>query len=345
MDYRYLGKSGLELSVFSFGCMTFSDGKGMFGKAGSTTGEEAKRQIDLCLDHGINFFDTANAYAEGRSEEILGEALGTRRHRIIVGTKAFMRMGDGVHDVGLSRRHIIAACEDSLRRLGTDYIDLYQVHGFDGLVPQEETLRALDDLVRSGKVRYIGCSNFNSWQMTKALGISRYERLNSYVGQQIQYNLVARMAEEELLPCGTDMGVGAIIWSPLAQGFLSGKFRGQALAGTRIEQLNRASAFDNPQCQNILTAMDAIIEVRDGNVSHTQVALNWLRTRLGVTSILIGARTEEQLRDNLGAVTWKLTDAEIETLDRVSQIPMRYPTSYLYAYAGERNRLPFKQYP
>lgn len=344
MENRYLGRSGLEISVFGFGCMTFSDGTGRFGATGSTNGAEAARQIDKCLEHGITFFDTADVYAAGRSEEILGEALGKRRNNVTVATKAFHRMGKGPHDVGLSRRHLIEACEASLRRLGTDYIDLYQMHSFDALVPQEETLRALDDLVQSGKVRYIGCSNFNAWQLAKALGISAQQGWAPYISQQIQYNLIARVAEEELLPCGLDMGVGAIIWSPLAQGFLSGKFRGQGQGDTRLEQMNSLRAYDNDRARGILAAMDAVVEGRGGEVSHTQVALNWLKTRLGVTSILIGARTEEQLMDNLAAATWTLSDAEIESLDRASQVPLRYPTSFHYSYAAERNTPPFKQY-
>jgi aryl-alcohol dehydrogenase-like predicted oxidoreductase len=337
MESRFLGKSGLELSVFGFGCMTFSDGVGRFGATGATHGDEAARQIDICMEHGINFFDTADVYANGRSEEILGEALGKKRNRVTVATKAFHRMGKGTHDIGLSRRHLIDACDTSLRRMGTDWIDLYQVHSFDALVPQEETLRALDDLVRAGKIRYIGCSNFAGWQLAKALGISRLEGLSSYIGQQIQYSLVARMAEEELLPCGVDMGVGAIIWSPLAQGFLSGKFRSGLEATTRLEQMGALKAYDNPRCQNVLTAIDSVVEGRSGSVSHSQVALNWVKARLGVTSILVGARTEDQLVDNLGAAAWSLTSAEIDALDKASQIPFRYPVSAQHTYAAERN--------
>lgn len=344
MERRYLGHSGLEMSVFGFGCMTFSDGTGRFAATGSTNGAEAARLVDICMEHGINFFDTADVYAAGRSEEILGEALGKRRNNVTIATKAFHRMGKGPHDIGLSRRHLIEACEASLRRLGTDYIDLYQMHCFDAMVPQEETLRALDDLVQSGKVRYIGCSNFNAWQLAKALGISAQQGWAPYIGQQIQYNLIARMAEEELLPCGVDMGVGAIIWSPLAQGFLSGKFRGEGQGDTRLGQMNSLRAYDNDRARGILQAMDAVVEGRGGDVSHTQVALNWLKTRLGVTSILIGARTEEQLIDNLAAATWALNVAEIEALDRASQVPLRYPTSFHYSYAAERNTPPFKQY-
>lgn len=344
METRFLGKSGLELSVFGFGCMTFSDGEGRFAATGSTSGADAARQVDMCIDHGINFFDTADVYASGRSEEILGEALGKRRHRVHVATKAFHRMGKAAHDVGLSRRHLIEACDASLRRLGTEWIDLYQVHSFDGLTPQEETLRALDDLVRSGKVRYIGCSNFAAWQLARALGISERERLNAYIGQQIQYSLVARTAEVELLPCGVEMGVGAIIWSPLAQGFLSGKFRGQSGGNTRLELMGALKAYDNQRCRDVLAAVDAVVEARGNGVTHSQVALNWLKSRAGVTSVLLGARTDDQLLDNLAAATWSLTDAEIESLDRASQVPMHYPVSMQYSYGKERYRSPFKRF-
>ena len=344
MENRYLGNSGLELSVFGFGCMTFSDGTGRFGATGSTSGAAAARQIDTCIDHGVNFFDTADVYAAGRSEEILGEALGKKRRQVIVATKGFHRMGKGAHDVGLSRRHLIEACDASLRRLGTDWIDLYQVHNFDALVPPEETLRALDDLVRSGKIRYVGCSNFAGWQLAKALGISKAERLSAYVGQQIQYSLVARMAEEELLPCGVDMGVGAIIWSPLAQGFLSGKFRQQTGGDTRLEQMNALKAYDNQRCRDVLAAIDAIVDARGDGVTHSQVALNWVKSRLGVTSILLGARTDAQLLDNLGAAQWSLNQDEIDTLDRASQVSLRYPVSAQQNYGAERNPSPFRRF-
>lgn len=344
MENRFLGKSGLEVSALGFGCMTFSDGVGNFAAVGSTNGASAAHIVGTCLDHGINFFDTADAYADGRSEEILGEALGARRGSVTVATKAYFRMGKGQHDVGLSRRHLIEACEASLRRLGTDWIDLYQVHNFDSRIPLEETVRALDDLVRAGKVRYVGCSNHTSWQLAKALGIARAEGLHGYVGQQIQYSLISRDVEEEILPCGIDMGVGAIIWSPLASGLLSGKFRSGAAGSSRLELTGSLAMYDTPRSREILTALDSVVEDRDGQVTHSQVALNWLKARRGVTSILIGARTEEQLLDNLGAAGWSLTDSEIERLDRASEIPLRYPASIQYTYGGERNSSPFTRY-
>ena len=342
MENRFLGNSGLQLPVFGFGCMTFSDGVGNFAAIGSTSGAGAGRLVDICIEHGVDFFDTADAYAGGRSEEILGEALGSRRGAVTVATKAFFRVGKGAHDGGLSRRHLIEACEASLRRLGTDWIDLYQVHNFDALTPLEETLRALDDLVRSGKVRYIGCSNHAGWQLAKAQGIARYEGLTGWIGQQIQYSLVAREVEEELLACGPDLGVGALIWSPLAGGFLSGKFRDQAEG--RLALTGALANFDNQRCRDILAAIDAVVAGRDNAVSHTQVALNWVRARRGVSSVLIGARTESQLLDNLGAATWSRSAEEIESLDRASEIPLRYPVSTQYTYGAERNPSPFKRY-
>jgi aryl-alcohol dehydrogenase-like predicted oxidoreductase len=324
--------------------MTFSDGTGRFGATGSTNGDEAARQIDLCLDHGVNFFDTADTYASGRSEEILGQALGQRRGQVVVATKAFHRMGRGAHDIGLSRRHLIEACDASLRRLGTDWIDLYQVHSFDSLTPAEETLAALDNLVRSGKVRYIGCSNFAAWQLAQALGISQREGISAYIGQQIQYTLVARTAEQELLACGLAMGVGAIIWSPLAQGFLSGKFRGQVEGETRLELMGALAAYDKHRTLDVLSAIHAFVEGRAGAVTHSQVALNWVRSRAGVTSVLLGARSQAQLLDNLGAATWTLTHEEIEALDRASQTALHYPVSMQYAYGRERYRSPFTRY-
>jgi len=342
MESRFLGKSGLEVSVFGFGAMTFSDGEGRFGQTGTTNGAAARRQVDMCIEAGVTLFDTADVYAAGRSEEILGEALGDRRPHVIVATKAFSRMGRNAHDTGLSRRHLIEACEASLRRLGTDWIDLYQVHSFDAMVPLDETLRALDDLVTAGKVRYIGCSNYAGWQLMKAMATAERRNVEPFIGQQIQYSLMVRDAEDELLPCGIDQGVGALIWSPLAQGFLSGKFRSARGGDTRLELSNRLKAYDTPQGERVLAALDAIAETR--GVTPGQVALNWLLKRPGVTSILIGARTDEQLVDNLTAAQWSLTDAEVETLDRASQVPMRYPNSHHRVFTEDRNPQFFPRY-
>jgi len=344
METRFLGGSGLEVSVLGFGAMTFSDGAGMFGKVGDTRGSEAQRQIDQCLEAGVNLFDTADVYAGGRSEEILGEALGKKRPYVVVATKAFGRMGRNAHDAGLSRRHLIEACEASLRRLGTDWIDLYQVHSFDALVPLDETLRALDDLVTAGKIRYIGCSNYSGWQLMKAMAVSDRRGIERYVGQQIQYSLMVRDAEDELLPCGVDQGVGALIWSPLAQGFLSGKFRKETDAPTRLELAGLVSAYQGAVGDAVLIALDNIVEAR-GDVSHSQVALNWLLRRPGVTSILLGARTQAQLADNLAAAQWSLTDDEVAALDKASQTPMRYPNMHHRLFALDRNPQLFSHHP
>ena len=344
METRFLGQSGLEVSVLGFGCMTFSDGGGRFASTGSTCGADAQRQIDLCIEHGVNLFDTADVYSQGRSEEILGEALGDRRRKVVIATKAFGQMGRNAHDLGLSRRHLIEACDASLRRLGTDWIDLYQVHNFDARVPLEETLRALDDLVTAGKVRYIGCSNYAGWQLMKAGALSRAHNFSAYVGQQIQYSLMVRDAEDELLPCGIDQGVGALIWSPLAQGFLSGKFRALQAGETRLEQTGGIRAYENARGEAVLAAIDAIVAARGEGISHSQVALNWVLRRPGVSSVLIGARTEAQLLDNLAAAQWALSDAEVETLDRASQTVARYPNSHQRFFGLERNPQVFPRY-
>ncbi|CAM8672609.1 aldo/keto reductase [Sphingobium sp.] len=343
MERRFLGRSGLSVSVLGFGAMTFSDGDGRYGGVGATRGADAVRQVDMCLDAGVTLFDTADVYAAGRSEEILGEALGARRQHVVVATKAFGRMGSNDHDTGLSRRHLIAACEASLKRLGTDWIDLYQVHSFDALVPLEETLRALDDLVTAGKVRYVGCSNYAGWQLMKAQAVAREQGYERYVGQQIQYSLMVRDAEQELLPCGVDQGVGALIWSPLAQGYLSGKFRADTGGAARLQQSGRLKAYDTATGTAVLDTIDAIVAAR-GGVSHSQVALNWLLRRPGVSSILVGARTDVQLADNLAAAQWSLTDAEMEALDRASQAPMHYPNSHHRIFTHERNPQLFAHY-
>ena len=338
MDYRHLGRSGLKVSAFSFGTMTFGGG-GRFGAVGETQGADAASQIDMCLEAGVNLFDTADMYSVGRSEEILGEVLGARRSQVLIATKGFGLMGDGVNDVGASRYHLIRACEASLKRLKTDYIDLYQVHNQDLLTPPEETLRALDDLVRSGKVRYIGSSNHAGWTKMKALATSDRLGLERYVSQQIQYSLLWRDAESELLPLGVAEGVGALIWGPLANGYLSGKYRRGAVGKTRLggEWL---AAMDDERARRILGVMDEIVAARPG-VSLVQVALNWVVRKAGVTSILIGARTGEQLADNLAAATWSLNDAEMARLDEVST-PQRmgYPYYMHRDYGAGRNPPP-----
>lgn len=331
MQTRFLGDSGLEVSTLGFGAMTFG-GAGIFERIGNLAQDQAGRMVDLCLDAGVTLFDTADIYSQGQSEEILGAALGKRRADIVLATKAFGRMGDRAHDVGLSRRHLIEACEASLRRLGTDWIDLYQVHGFDGLVQVDETLRALDDLVRSGKVRYVGCSNHMGWQLMKTLWRSDSLGTVRHIGQQIQYSLLVRDAEDELIPAGVDQGVGALIWSPLAQGYLSGKYRN---GGGRLDANAMRGQFDDDHGRAVVNAVAAIAEER--SVSLSQVALAWLLRKPGVSSILIGARREAQLEDNLGAMAIVLSDAEMQRLDDVSAKPLRYPRSHQWRSHPYRN--------
>jgi aryl-alcohol dehydrogenase-like predicted oxidoreductase len=336
MEYRLLGRSGLKVSAFSFGAMTFGDGSGIFATVGDTRGEEARRQIDMCLDAGINLFDTADVYTNGQSEQLLGEILKDRRSQVVIATKCLARMGPGVNDLGASRAHIIEACEASLKRLGTDYIDLYQIHNQDLIVPPEETLRALDDLVRAGKVRYIGSSNHAGWTKMRALATADRMGATRYVSQQIRYSLLNRHAENELLPLGVHEGVGALIWGPLASGYLSGKFRGNADAsGTRLGGRGSLDAMDNEHTRGVLSAVEEIAEAR--GVSLSQVALNWVARQAGVASIIIGARTTAQLEDNLGAAGWSLCDAEIARLSEASAKPPIYPYDMHQSFMGDRN--------
>jgi aryl-alcohol dehydrogenase-like predicted oxidoreductase len=339
MEYRRLGRSGVKVSLFSFGAMTFG-GKGSFAEIGSTQVEDARTQVDMCLDVGVNLFDTADVYSAGQSEEILGEALGSRRRQVLIATKAFGPTGRGVNDVGASRHHIVEACEASLKRLKTDYIDLYQLHNQDLSTPLDETLRALDDLVRAGKVRYIGSSNYSAWIQMKALATSDALALERYVSQQIQYSLLVRNAEDELLPLGVHEGVGALIWGPLARGYLSGKFRAQAAtAGTRIGARGTLGQVDTPRAREVLSALDDIAAAHPG-ASPSQVALNWVARRAGVASIILGARTREQLADNLAAATWSLNDEEMGRLDEASAAAPRYPYDMHRAYGDQRNPAP-----
>jgi aryl-alcohol dehydrogenase-like predicted oxidoreductase len=325
MEYRQLGRSGLRVSVLSLGTMTFG-GEGPFAKVGSTDVAGARRQVDLSLDAGVNLVDTADVYSGGLSEVIVGKALEGRRDRVVLATKARMAMGDGPNDAGLSRHHLVAACEASLRRLGTDHIDLYQVHEWDGQTPLEETLDALDSLVRAGKVRYIGCSNYCGWQLMKALGVSELRGLQRFVSQQIYYSLQARDAEYELVPLALDQGVGILVWSPLAGGLLSGKYRRgqQGPEGSRhLTDWNEPPVRDEEQLYDVV---DALVEIGDAHgVSAAQVALAWLLGRPGVASVVVGARTEEQLADNLRAAELQLGPEERARLDRLSAPPLLYP--------------------
>ena len=336
MDYRQLGRSGLRVSALTLGTMTFGGG-GNFAKVGSTDVDGARRQIDMCLDAGVNLIDTADVYSAGASEEIVGQALAGRRDGVLLATKARMRRGDGPNDQGLSRHHLIRACEASLRRLGTDYIDLYQVHEWDGLTPLEETLAALDDLQRAGKIRYAGCSNYSGWQLMKALGISDRLGLTRFASQQVYYSLQARDVEYELMPAGLDQGVGMLVWSPLAGGLLSGKYRrGQdAPEGSRhLTDWNEPPVRDEEQTYDVIETAVEIAEAR--GVSAAQVSLAWLLGRPGISSVVVGARTDEQLADNLAAASLELTAEERARLDAVSAPPLLYPHWHQVATSADR---------
>jgi aryl-alcohol dehydrogenase-like predicted oxidoreductase len=336
MEYRQLGRSGLRVSALSLGTMSFGDA-GPGAPVGMTDATGAARQVDLCLEAGVNLIDTANAYSAGVSEEILGKVLRGRRDRVVLATKARFPTGDGPNDAGLSRHHLIEACDASLRRLQTDHIDLYQVHQWDGQTPLEETLDALDTLVRQGKVRYVGCSNFSGWQVTKALGISDRLGLQRFVSQQIHYTLQAREAEYELVPVSLDQGLGILVWSPLAGGLLSGKYRRdrQAPEGSRhLSDWDEPPVYDPERLHDIV---DVLVEIGEGHgVSAAQVALAWLLGRPGVSSVVIGARTDEQLADNLAAAGLELGEDERARLDEVSAPPLLYPYWHQAKTASER---------
>ncbi len=337
MEYRQLGRSGLKVSVLTLGTMTMG-GKGSFAKIGNTDVAGAKRQIGMCIDAGVNLIDTANMYSKGGAEEIIGEALeGKRPGGALIASKVRFPMGDGPNEGGLSRHHIIAQCKASLKRLRTDVIDLYQLHEWDGLTPLEETMEAMDTLIKHGHVRYAGCSNFSGWHIMKALGIAQAEHYQRFVSQQIHYTLQAREAEYELIPISLDQGLGVLLWSPLAAGLLSGKHRrGQKTPeGTR-----QLAGWKEPPVRDeekLWDIVDALVEIADAHgVSGAQVALAWLIGRQGVTSAVIGARNEEQLADNLQAAELKLSDEERKRLDEVSAPPVIYPYWHQLQTAKDR---------
>jgi aryl-alcohol dehydrogenase-like predicted oxidoreductase len=337
MEYRTLGKSGLRISVLTMGTMTFG-GRGGFAQVGSTDVDQARRQVDMCLDAGINLIDTADVYSGGLAEDIVGEVLRGRRGDVLLATKVRMTMGRGPNDAGLSRHHVITGCEASLRRLGTDHIDLYQVHEWDGQTPLEETLEALDFLVQSGKVRYVGASNYAAWQLMKALGTAERRGLPRFVSQQIYYSLQGREAEYELVPLAVDQGLGILVWSPLAGGLLSGKYRRgqQPPEGSRgLTEWNEPPIYDQEGLYDIVEVLVKLAEQR--GVSAAQIALAYLLAKPAVTSLVIGARTDEQLADNLAAADLTLTDDERAQLDAVSAPPLLYP--YWHQAKTARDRL------
>lgn len=344
MEYRQLGGAGFKVPALTLGTGTFG-GQGDFFKAWGTSGvEEATRLVDISLEAGLNMFDSANTYSGGVAEEILGKAIAGRREKVLVSTKGTFRMGDGPNDVGSSRFHLIRAVEASLKRLGTDYIDLYQLHGFDALTPVEETLRALDDLVRAGKIRYIGASNFSGWHLMKSLATSEKYGLARHVAHQAYYSLVSREFEWELMPLGLDQKVGTVVWSPLGWARLTGKYRrGQPRPeGSRMQaSLNAQGAppLDEEYLYRVVDALDVVAAETGKTVP--QVALNWLLQRPTVSTIVIGARNEEQLRQNLGAVGWSLSAEQVARLDAASAVTPTYPYWHQRGFA-ERNPFPTK---
>jgi len=338
MEYRLLGRTGLKISTITMGTMTFG-GQGFAKTVGDLGVADARRLVDICIDADVNLIDTADVYSAGLSEEILGEVLGGKRKGgVLVATKARFPMGDGPNDRGASRYHLVNACEASLKRLKTDVIDLYQIHEWDGLTPLEETMEALDQLVRQGKVRYIGCSNYSGWHIMKALGISDREHHARFVSQQIHYTLEAREAEYELLPITVDQGLGVLVWSPIAGGLLSGKHRrNQATPeGTRqFAGWTEPPIRDENRLWNIV---DMLVEIGDSRgVSAAQVALAWTLGQPGITSVIIGGRTEAQFRDNLAAADFTLSAEERARLDAVSELPVLYP--YWHQLNTARDRL------
>jgi aryl-alcohol dehydrogenase-like predicted oxidoreductase len=336
MEFRQLGNSGLKVSSLTLGTMTFGGG-GKFANVGSTDVAGARRQIDMCRAAGVNLIDTADVYSGGRSEEIVGEVLTSRRDDFLLATKVRMAMGEDPNMQGLSRHHIIEGCEASLRRLRTDHIDLYQVHEWDGSAPLEETLAALQHLVDSGKVRYIGVSNYTGWQLMKALGISERDHHPRFVSQQIYYSLQERSAEYELLPLAVDQGLATMVWSPLAGGLLSGKYRRGLTPpeGSRhLTDWNEPPVYDEDKLYDTIEVLLGIAETH--GVSAAQVALAWLLTRPSIATVVVGARTDEQLADNLRAAELTLGDDDLGRLEAVSRPRLIYPYWHQLATAADR---------
>jgi aryl-alcohol dehydrogenase-like predicted oxidoreductase len=326
MEYRRLGRSGLKVPALSFGAGTFGGSGPLFGNWGSTDAKEAGRLVDICLEAGVTLFDTADVYSNGASEEVLGEAIKDRRNDVLISTKASLPLGDGPNDAGSSRSRLIGAIDNALKRLGTDHIDLFQLHAFDAATPVEEVLATLDDLVRSGKLRYIGISNFSGWQVMKSLAAAEKHGYPRYVANQVYYSLIGRDYEWELMPLGLDQGLGALVWSPLGWGRLTGKVRrGQKLP--KESRLHETAGFgppvDDERLYRIVDALDKI--ANETGKSVPQIAINWLLQRPTVSSVIIGARNEEQLRQNLSAVGWALTAEQMASLDAASAVTAPYP--------------------
>lgn len=341
MEYRFLGRSGLKVPVLTLGTGTFG-GKGFFKSWGETDATEAARLIDICLDAGLTMFNSADIYSSGASEEVLGAAIKGRRDKLLISTKATFRAGEGPNDVGSSRFHLRRAVEAALKRLGTDHIDLFQLHGFDAKTPAEETLATLDDLVRAGKIGYVGVSNFSGWHLMKSLAVAEKYGYTRYIANQTFYSLIARDYEWELMPLGLDQGVGAVVWSPLGWGRLTGKIRrGQPIPATsRLNNSLQAEIGPQIEDEYLYRVVDALDDVAmETGKSVPQIALNWLLQRPTVSTVVIGARNEEQLRNNLGAVGWNLTADQMAKLDKASAMTPAYPYWHQHGFA-ERNPKP-----
>jgi aryl-alcohol dehydrogenase-like predicted oxidoreductase len=340
MEYRLLGGSGLKVSALSFGTATFGGATEFFKAWGSTEVAEASRLIDLCFEAGVNLFDTADIYSDGRSEEVLGKALEGKRDRALISTKTTFRLGEGPNDVGSSRYRLRRALEASLRRLGTDYVDIYHLHGFDALTPVEEVQDTLNKFVREGKVRYIAASNFSGWHLMKSLAVAERYGWTRFVAHQVYYSLIGREYEWELMPLGLDQKVGALVWSPLGWGRLTGKIRrGQPLP--EVSRLHKTADMGPQVADELLYAVVDALDAMAAKTGKTvpQVALNWLLQRPTVSSVIVGARTEEQLRQNLGAVGWNLTADQVNRLDKASASQPVYPYWHQRQFT-ERNPLP-----
>lgn len=340
MEYRQLGRSGFKIPVLSFGTGTFAGRGELFQAWGHVDVNEATSMVDMCLEHGITLFDTADIYSRGGAEEILGKAIKNRRDKVLISTKGTFRFSDqDPNDVGSSRYHLIKACEGSLKRLGVDYIDLYQLHGFDALTPVEETLRTLETLIQSGKIRYIGCSNFSGWHLMKSLSVSERYGLERYVAYQGYYSLIGRDYECELMPLAIDQGIGTLIWSPLGWGRLTGKIDRNHPKPPATSRLHETAQYGPPvEDEYLFKVIDAIQEVsRETGKTIPQIAINWLLQRPTVATVILGARNREQLKDNLGSVGWKLTESQMKKLNEASDRSAPYP---YWHQQGFRERIP-----
>jgi aryl-alcohol dehydrogenase-like predicted oxidoreductase len=339
MEQRFLGRSGFKVPVLSLGTATFGGGNEFFAAWGSTQAHGARRLVDICLDAGLNMFDTADIYSQGLAETVLGEAIKGRRDKVIISTKGTFRTGDGPNEIGSSRHHLTAAVDASLRRLGTDWIDLYQLHGFDPWTPIEETLHTLDELVKAGKIRYLGVSNFSGWHLMKSLALADRHHLQRYVAHQAYYSLIGRDYEWELMPLGAEEGVSAVVWSPLGWGRLTGRIR----RGTGIPAQSRLHVTGDmapPVAdEKLFDVVDALARIgEETGKTVPQVALNWLLQRPTVANVIVGARDEAQLRENLGAAGWNLTPAQVAVLDDASAVQVPYPYWHQRGHFTERQR-------